>query len=100
MFDEEEDEIRKCRMKVLALEKEVPGITDDQFKDDILIAEARRAWELHQSGVLRELYFTADTHEAVLVLECESADEARRELSELPLMRAGLIDLRRPRLVA
>jgi hypothetical protein len=47
-------------MKILALEKEVPGVTDDQFSDELLKAEARKAWELYQSGVLRELYFTAD----------------------------------------
>jgi hypothetical protein len=81
-------------MKILALEKEVAGVTDDQFSGEILRAEARKAWELYQSGLLRELYFTADTHEAVLALECESADEARRRLSELPLVRAGLIDFR------
>lgn len=81
-------------MKILALEKEVPGTTDDRFTEEILELEARKAWELNQAGVLRELYFTADTHEAVLVLECESAEEARRQLSELPLMRAGLIDFR------
>ena len=87
-------------MKILALEKEVPGVNDGQFTDDILKAEARKAWELYQSGVLRELYFTADKDEAVLVLECDSADEARRQLSELPLMRAGLIDFRVLPLVA
>jgi muconolactone delta-isomerase len=87
-------------MKILALEKDVPGVAEDQFTDDILKAEARKAWELYQSGILRELYFTADTHEAVLVLECETADEARRRLSELPLMRAGLIDFRIIPLVA
>lgn len=79
-------------MKILVIEKPVPGVTDDQFTDEILEVEARKAWELHQSGVLRELYFSADKNEAVLVLESESADEARRQLSELPLMRAGLID--------
>src|ERR1039458_1275825 len=87
-------------MKILALEKEVPGVNDGQFTDDILRAEARKAWELYQSGVLRELYFTADKDEAVLVLKCESADEARRQLSELPLMRAGLIDFQVIPLVA
>ena len=87
-------------MKILALEKEVPGVNDGQFTDDILKAEARKAWELYQSGVLRELYFTADKDEAVLVLKCESADEARRQLSELPLMRAGLIDFQVIPLVA
>lgn len=81
-------------MTILALEKAVPGITNEQFSVEILKAEARRIWELYQSSVLRELYFTADTHEAVLVLECDGADEARRRLSELPLMRAGLIDFR------
>jgi hypothetical protein len=81
-------------MKILAVEREVPGVTDDQFTEEILKAEARKAWELYQSGILRGLYFTADTQEAVLVLECKSADEARRQLSELPLMRAELIDFR------
>ena len=87
-------------MKILALEKEVPGITDDQFTDELLETEARKAWEFYQSGILRELYFSADKHEAVLVLKCDSADEARRQLSELPLMRAGLIDFQVIPLVA
>src|ERR1035441_3648435 len=87
-------------MKILALEKEVPGVTDDQFTEEMLKAEARQAWDLYQSGVLRELYCSADAHEAVLVLECESSDEARRQLSELPLMRTGLIDFRLIPLVA
>ena len=81
-------------MKILALEKEVPGVSDNQFTEEILRAEARRAWELYQAGILRELYFTADTREAVLILECDSADEARRHLAELPLIRAELIDFR------
>ncbi len=81
-------------MKILAIEREVPGVTEDQFTAEILEAEARKAWELQQAGVIRELYFTADTHEAVLVLESESAEESRRHLSELPLVRAALIDFR------
>jgi len=79
-------------MKVLALEREVPGVTDDRFTEGILEAEARKAWGLYQSGVLRELYFSADKHEAVLVLESASVEDARSQLAELPLVRAGLID--------
>ena len=79
-------------MKVVAISKDLPGADEEQFTEDILRAEAGKAWELYQSGILRELYFSADTHEAVLVLECESAEEARRRLAELPLVRAGLID--------
>ena len=81
-------------MKILATEKEISGVTEEQFTEEILRAEARKAWELHQAGVLREAYFTADTHEAVLVLECESVEQARSFLAGLPLIKAGLIDFK------
>ncbi len=77
-------------MKILALETEMHGATDDRFAPH-LAAEARRAWELHQSGVIRELYFREDADAAVLVLECASVEEARRALATLPLVREGLI---------
>ena len=38
--------------------------------------EAQKAWDHYQSGLLRELYFSADNHEAVL--ECDSAEDARK----------------------
>jgi len=77
-------------MKLLALEKELPGATADAFQP-LLRAEARRVWELQQSGELRETYFHADRHTAILVLECGDSDEARQLLSSLPLVAAGLI---------
>jgi hypothetical protein len=78
-------------MKILALEREVPGVPDEAWGPH-LREEAARAWELHQSGVVRELYFRGDREEAVLVLECESVDEARAALRTLPLVREGLIE--------
>jgi len=48
--------------------------------------EISEGFKLHPSGVLRELYFTADPQEAVLVLECDSSSGARRRLAELPLI--------------
>jgi len=77
-------------MKILALEHEQPGLTAADFQPH-LRAEALRAWRLHQSGVIRELYFRADQHSAVLVLECAGVDEARQALADLPLVQAGLI---------
>jgi hypothetical protein len=77
-------------MKILALERDVPGVTDEQCAP-YLAAEAVRAWELHQAGVIRELYFRADRRAAVLVLECSGAAEAQRVLATLPLVREGLI---------
>lgn len=77
-------------MKILAIEHETPGLTEDDFAPH-LEAEARRAWDLHQEGLIRELYFRADRAEAVLVLECADVAEAEAVLATLPLVRAGLI---------
>jgi hypothetical protein len=77
-------------MKILALEKDVPGVAPAKFHPH-LKAEALRVWELYQAGVLRELYFRADTPAAVLVLECASLEEAEQALATLPLVQAGLI---------
>jgi muconolactone delta-isomerase len=78
-------------MKIIALEKEVPGITDDRFTPEILRTEAARALELYQAGMIRELYFRHDRQEAVLILECKDAEEARSVLATLPLVKEGLI---------
>ena len=78
-------------MKILALEKEVLGVGDDQFTPRLLKEEARQAWELHQAGMIRELYFRPDRNEAVLILECKDKEEAHSVLATLPLVKAGLI---------
>jgi hypothetical protein len=79
-------------VKILALEVEVPGVEPEAFTGELLKAEAAHLWKLHQSGVLREFYFRADRHAAVLMLECTHLDEARTVLSLLPLVRCRLID--------
>lgn len=78
-------------MKILALEKEIPGDDPERFRPH-LRAEAARLWELHQEGAVRELYFRADRSEAVLVLESAGVAEARELLGTLPLVSAGLIE--------
>jgi muconolactone delta-isomerase len=77
-------------MKILAIERELPGATAEAFEPH-LIAEARRAWDLYQAGIFREMYFRADEPVAILILECADADAARDVLDSLPLVRAGLI---------
>ena len=77
-------------MKILAMEVESQGVKSEQYQPH-LKAEAKRVWELYQNGVIRELYFRADHSEAVLILECGDALEARQILSSLPLVEAGLI---------
>ena len=80
-------------MKFLALEHDPPGNSAaGQSTESLLKDEARHAWELYQAGVIRELYFRADRHAAVLVLECASVAEAREVLSTLPLVRENIIE--------
>ena len=78
-------------MKILALEKEIPNITPEQFVPHHK-AEALRIWELFQDGQLREIYFRQDRSEAVLVLECAGKERAYQILDSLPLVQAGLIE--------
>ena len=77
-------------MKLLALEHELPGATPEAFAP-LLRDEARALWALVQAGTVRETWFRADQHTAVLVLECHSAEEAQSHLISLPLVKAGLI---------
>lgn len=86
-------------MKILAIERENPSAAPEQFRQHAR-AEAARAWELHQQGVIRELYFRADRSEAVLVLECPDVESARRVLATLPLVASGLIEFELIPLVA
>jgi muconolactone delta-isomerase len=79
-------------MRILAIERPVPGVSEEQFTPDISAAEARRAWDLHQAGVIRELYFHADESMAVLVLQCANLAEADAALASLPMVSAGLIE--------
>ncbi len=77
-------------MKVLALEREVPG-TDPGAFGPWLALEAQALWELQMAGIVREAYFDAEAHTAVLVLEAPDGAEAQRHLASLPLVRQGLI---------
>jgi muconolactone delta-isomerase len=77
-------------MKILALEHELPEGTVEEFKR-YARDEAFRAWELHQQGIIREMYFRADRNEAVLVLECDDVESARQVLASLPLVKHRLI---------
>ena len=77
-------------MKILAMEIEATGVKPEQYGPH-LKAEARRVWELYQTGTIRELYFRADRSEAVLILECADVSDAQQTLESLPLLQAGLI---------
>ncbi len=78
-------------MKILALDKILPGATKEKIYPH-LKEEAAKAWELHNAGMFREMYFRTDRAGAVLILECADVEEARKLLDSLPLVTAGLVD--------
>ena len=78
-------------MKILALEKERPGASSDDYAPH-LQAEARAVWDLLQAGILREIHFRDDRAQAVIILEADSMQQARAALAQLPLVKAGLIE--------
>lgn len=77
-------------MQLLAIEEDAEGVTDNDF-GPYLKAEAKRAWELYQSGIFREMYFTRDDSIAVIMMECASVEKAKKALDTLPLAKARLI---------
>ncbi len=79
-------------MRILAIERPVADVDEARFTPELRVAEARRAWDLHQAGVIRELYFRADEPMAVLVLECPDVAEADAALESLPMVAAGLVE--------
>lgn len=62
-------------MKVLALEKDRPGVSGTEFGPH-LRAEAEAVWESCQSGTIREIYFRDGRDQAVIILEVESPRQA------------------------
>lgn len=77
-------------MQILALSRRQPGVTAEQLAP-LQHDEARAAWAMHLSGVLRSVHLCPERPGAVLVLECESLEAARRHLATLPMVAQGLI---------
>lgn len=77
-------------MKFLAREQDAPGLSSEAYAP-FLKEEARTVLSLYEKGIIREIYFTSPSNEAVIILECPSLDSARESLSQLPLVRNGLI---------
>jgi len=78
-------------MKILAIEKEVPGVPPKDFLPHLKL-EAMHVWELYQADIVREIYFDKNQHRAVIILECSDLAQAEELLNSFPLVKAGLIN--------
>lgn len=76
-------------MKILAIEKELPGVSWENTAD-LLRDEAKCVYELYLADTLREIYFNENKC-AVLILETLDKESAKSMLDSLPLVRSGKI---------
>ncbi|NVO09417.1 MAG: superoxide dismutase [Bacteroidales bacterium] len=76
-------------MKYLAIEIENDGAKNEPFTPH-LKNESLKVLEYYEKGVIREIYFD-QFHCAILVLECNSINEAENIINTLPLVKNGLI---------
>lgn len=77
-------------MKILALEKQIKTVNWEN-EQETLIEEAKSVYNLFLRGHLREIYFT-ESHNVVLILECENKDIAVDLLGELPLVKNKIVE--------
>lgn len=78
-------------MKILAIEKEKPGLSAEDFKPHSK-QEAEMVWNLYEQGIIREIYFGKEEHNAHIILECDCKETAVRILNNLPLVKNNLIE--------
>ena len=77
-------------MKILAIEKEVPGVDWNAVSKEVMAEEATHIYKMYLSEQLREHYFN-DEKCAVLILECNCKNEAIEILEHLPMVKNNLI---------
>jgi len=77
-------------MKILALEIENPDCAQI-VTPELLKREALAVKRMLQAGQIREIYFQAEAHTAVIVMEAQDRSEAEAFLERLPLVRSGAI---------
>jgi hypothetical protein len=67
------------------------GDVDWKTKSESLKREARYLWSLAEKGIVRNIWFTENTRDAVLMLEADSEQQAAALMAEAPLVDEGLI---------
>lgn len=79
-------------MKFLVLDHPKPGATLEKYQP-YLLDEVRHTWASYKSGLVREIYFRQDRPGVAIIAEAASLEEAKKAFAELPLVKAGLIEM-------
>ena len=80
-------------MKILVLAQRHGDTSLEQMRP-LFKEEVEAVWNLYPQGVVREFYTRADQGgPAILTVECETVDAAKKVLQSLPLVEKRMIDL-------
>ncbi len=80
-------------MKILVLAQRSSQVTVDQMRPHFK-AEVEAVWNLYAQGIVREFYTRADQGgPAILTVESETVEAAKKALQKLPLVEMKMIDL-------
>jgi hypothetical protein len=67
------------------------GEIDWNTHDYVLRKEARYVWDLTIKGIVRHIWFTQETKDAILIIETESEQKAIEIMKNAPLVSEGLL---------
>ena len=80
-------------MKILVLAQRHADVSLEQMRPHFK-AEVEAVWRLYTQGIIREFYTRADNGgPAILAVESESVEAAKKALAELPLVEMKMLDL-------
>ena len=80
-------------MKIIVLAQRRPNISLEQMRPHFQ-EEVQAVWDLYLEGVVREFYTRADEGgPAILAVESDSVESARKALARLPLVEMNMLDL-------
>ncbi len=79
-------------MKIIVISLRKEGRAAEEFAP-LLDAEAKTALGFVADDFIRELYSISEGRGAVSIVEAASEAEAREKFAELPLAKAGLLDI-------
>jgi hypothetical protein len=60
-------------------------------KEQFLKQEAKVLWDLHKKGIVRSIWFTKKSREAILIIETEETIKAEDIINTFPLVKEELI---------
>jgi muconolactone delta-isomerase len=79
-------------MKIIAFFKLKEGVDLSQAMP-FLADEEKMAWQLYLDGKLREFYLTSTPGLVIDIFEYETMEAFHKDMNELPLMKANLMDI-------